>query len=240
MATASSLRYLGWIWSGPGDLSIFGLLISLVTSVSVIINGGILCSISLGGINGISPSGSFVKTWQKKFDNISAFSLSLLVNSDLGSSGCRARSPMQLLVFDLKFMYCQIAFGVFLAFLARSLSNAFFSLLVRLLTWFLTLLYWCLKFSYSFLSVGPPFRNYFFCTIHFWDLSYLVFSCLEGIFLFLSISIASCGNKFLLYFHYFRVKKFPHVLDIIVFAKLILPINIIYFLPYFFKICLIV
>ena len=59
MATANSLRYLGWIWSGPGDLSIFSLLISVVTYVSVIINGGILCSISLGGINGISPSGSF-------------------------------------------------------------------------------------------------------------------------------------------------------------------------------------
>ena len=35
MATANSLRYMGWIWSGPGDLSIFSLLISLVTSVSV-------------------------------------------------------------------------------------------------------------------------------------------------------------------------------------------------------------
>ena len=138
MVTASSLRYLGWIWSGPGDLSIFSLLISLVTFVSVIINGGILCSISLGGINGISPSGSFVKTWQKKFAKW-------------------ARSPMPLLVFDLEFMYCQIAFGFFLAFLARSLSNAFFGLLVRLLAWFLTLLYWCFKFSYSFLSVDPLF-----------------------------------------------------------------------------------
>ena len=101
---ASSLRSLGWILSGPGDLSTFRLSRTLYTSSSVLSTDSSGFSISLLVSFGISPSGSFVKTLLKYFARMFAFSLSSSVLFDFGLFGSMASSAMPSLIFVFYFI----------------------------------------------------------------------------------------------------------------------------------------
>ena len=83
----------------------------------------------------MSPSGSIVKTLEKKFHKTSAFSLSESVSLDLGSLRSVFRSKtctFPILGFGV--YICHTAFGFVLASVASFISNSFCILLVNLRT----------------------------------------------------------------------------------------------------------
>ena len=137
----SSFNNLGWTRSGPTDLHTLRLSSLFLIISSSIVNSSMLCLNFTGGIWGISPSGSIVKTLDNKFPRTSAFSLSESVSLDLGSYGSvfRSETPSRFLV--LEFIYFHTAFGFVLDSVASFISNSFCILLVNLRTWFLALQY---------------------------------------------------------------------------------------------------
>ena len=141
-ASLKSCKILGWMLSGPGDLLMLNSLNLFRTFSSVTMSLPSFYLISCVFNFGISPSPSFVKKLEKNLDNVSAFSLSLLVNTSFPFSVFMIRSEIPVRVHSrlgIVLKYLRVVLNVFCYFLFLILI----AFLVRFLTLFLNLQYSC-------------------------------------------------------------------------------------------------
>ena len=174
--------------SGPHDLFLFSWLSSFPTSSSWMRILCILCSICLFSISGSGPWGSLVNTLQKFDCNVSAFSFSDLVSSNITAFGSFISSGIPSFTLYLDFIYFQANLGLTLMFMAVLSSNFLLSFFVIFVTLFLALQY-ALWFS-SFLVVIIFFHS--LC------LSLMIFTCSfsSGMFPFVLPSVISCVDMY--------------------------------------------
>ena len=128
------------------------------------------------------------------YDNISAFSLSLLVNLDLGSSGCRAKSPMPILVFLFRVYILPNLFQALLSFFVGKIPFECFLQLVSEAFNFISHFIISVLQVLIFLPVRGPLFAITFCTIYVWTLSWVFWSGWYFLFSFFFFLLHLCIN----------------------------------------------